>query len=82
MANQQAIISILAFFLICTCVQAKDWQGIGNFTSGNTTFIWNTINGNIVSFTNIGGIDYAGFAQNISRTLNNAWDLAWNVFIF
>jgi hypothetical protein len=73
MANQQAIISILAFFLVCSCVQATDWQGIGNLTSDNMTFIQNTIDNNINAY-NGATYDYAGFAQNISDTLISAWD--------
>jgi hypothetical protein len=82
MANQQALFSLLAFFLFCSCVQTTNWQGIGNLTADNLTYIWGTINGNIGAYTNGATLDAVRFATNLSNTFTSQWDVAWNVFVF
>lgn len=60
-------------------VAALNWQGTGNFTDSNITYIWSFIETNIQGY--FGEVIMQRFAKDLSTHLNTAWDPAWNVVV-
>lgn len=80
-AKKSITSAILVFFLI-SCVCSISWQGTGNMTSSNMTFIWNTINANMPTYVSASKTNLSQLAVALSNKLNQEWSPAWNVFVF
>jgi hypothetical protein len=80
--------STLASFLILLCllggVRCVQWQAASNISAANHTLIWSTIQSGLTTYVPnaASSTDHTDLAKYISDTLNNAWDPAWNVFVF
>lgn len=67
--------TILSILLSALSVR---WQGTGNISQSNWTFIWSTVEANIASYA---PDNLPGFSTKISDALNDAWAPTWNVFV-
>jgi hypothetical protein len=80
--------STLASFLVVVCllgvVRCVQWQAAANISAANHTLIWSTINAGLTTYVPTAGssTDHTDLAKFISDALNNAYDPAWNVFVF
>lgn len=77
----------LIFMLFIAQISTANWQGTGNFTQDNITFIRTNIDANFNSQWSAGTITdssdktLVNLAKKLSDQLNDQWAPAWNVVI-
>jgi hypothetical protein len=82
MSAKQSLTSTILFFFLLGCVCSINWQGAGNMSASNMTFIWSTINANIPNYVSAAKTNLSQFSVVLSNAFNQAWSPAWNVFVF
>jgi hypothetical protein len=84
MSKASTVVSFLVVVCLLGGVCCVQWQAAANISAANHTLIWSTIQSGLTSYVPNAGstTDHTDLAKFISDNLNNAWDPAWNVFVF